>query len=365
MSRAPTRADAAPEVDVDVDPAPRPIRVLFVLLPGSLALDWAGPAEALRVANQVLSAQGRQPCFELEFVGPVAEPTSSVGLRLAGVLPLPALRDAGAPCWVVLLGQPGAEIDVTPPATRAALHWLRGLRLQRGGTELLCVCAGSVLAAHAGLLSGVDATTHHHHLDELQRVAPDCRVQRNRVFVESGAVWTSAGVTTGIDLTLHRIAHACGEAIAARVAEQLVVALRRGPGDPELSPFLAHRAHLHAALHRVQNAVCQQPQRAWSVDAMARIACTSPRHLARLFAREAGVSPLQYLRRIRADAAEAALRAGASVARAAELAGFSSELQLRRALRSVRPDGATPSALRRVGGAVPAAAHRSTEEATR
>ena len=330
-----------------------PIRVLFVLLPGSLALDWAGPAEALRVANQVLRAQGRDDRFAVEFVGPLADPPSSVGLRLGGVQPLPDLRDACGPCWVVLLGQPGEVIDVTPSATRAALHWLRGLRLRRGGIELLCVCAGSVLAAHAGLLAGVDATTHHHHLDELQRIAPDCRVQRNRVFVESGAVWTSAGVTTGIDLTLHRVAETCGEAVAARVAEQLVVALRRGPADPELSPFLAHRAHLHAALHRVQNAVCQQPQRGWSVDEMARVACTSARHLTRLFAREAGVSPLQYLRRIRTDAAEAALRGGASVTRAAELAGFSSDLQLRRALHQLRADGTTPSALRRARGAVP------------
>ncbi len=358
MARRATGARAVGAADA----APAPvIRVLFVLLPGSLALDWAGPAEALRVANQVLCGLGRDARFDVEFVGPVADPPSSVGLRLGGVRPLPELGAASGPCWVVLLGQPGAEIDVTPAATRAALHWLRGLRLQRGRLELLCVCAGSVLAAHAGLLAGVDATTHHHHLDELQRAAPDCRVQRNRVFVESGAVWSSAGVTTGIDLTLHRIAEVCGEAVAAHVAEQLVVALRRGPADPELSPFLAHRAHLHAALHRVQNAVCQQPQRAWSVDAMARIACTSPRHLARLFAREAGVSPLQYLRRIRADAAEAALRAGASVARAAELAGFSSDLQLRRALHRFRADGTTPSALRRA----PAAATDSAEETTR
>ncbi len=326
-----------------------PIRVLFVLLPDSLALDWAGPAEALRSANTVLRSLGRAARFRLEFVGPQPTPRSSVGLQLSGVAPLPTLHD-DAPLWVVLLGQPGERIDVDAPATRATLHWLRGLRLRCGQRELLCVCAGSVLAAHAGLLDGCEATTHHHHLDELRAAAPGCQVLSNRVCVESGAVWSSAGVTTGIDLTLHRIARSCGETVAARVAESLAVALRRGPGDPELSPFLAHRAHLHPALHRVQDAICAQPTRDWTLRSMALVACTSPRHLGRLFTLEAGVSPLQYLRRIRLAAAEAALRAGASVSQAAEQAGFSSDTQLRRTLRRYA-DATTPSALRPRRGA--------------
>ncbi|MBV1733448.1 MAG: helix-turn-helix domain-containing protein, partial [Hydrogenophaga sp.] len=98
----------------------------------------------------------------------------------------------------------------------------------------------------------------------------------------------------------------------------------------ELSPFLRFRAHLHPAIHRVQDAIGQQPQADWSLQRMADVACTSPRHLARLFLTHAGIAPLAYLRSIRLDLADAALRSGHSVTLAAELAGFSSDTQLRR-----------------------------------
>lgn len=318
-----------------------PIRVAFVLLPGSLILDWAGPAEALRIANQCLLAIGQPAAFELRFVGPQAQAASSVGACVSGIEPLPdpANPSAAPPTWIVLLGQPGDTIDVRSPGVPDLLHWLRGLRLQPGRLELVTVCAGAVLAAHAGLLDGHRATTHHHHLDELRAAAPRCEVVANRVFVLDGAVSSSAGVTTGIDLFLHRIAAVCGPVLAARVAQNMVVALRRGPADPELSPFLRHRDHMHPAVHRVQDAVSQEPQQAWDVTRMAAVACTSPRHLTRLFIQHAGIAPMHYLRGIRLDLAEAALHAGRSVMQAAELAGFSSDTQLRRAWHQMGKGG--------------------------
>ena len=317
------------------------IDVYFVLLPDSLILDWAGPAEALRMANQALVAQGLAPRFALHFVSPYPSATSSVGVAVTGLERLPALPTT-TPCWVVLVGQPGQTITVDSDAARAVLHWLRGLRLASGQVELVTICAGAVLAAHAGLLAGRRATTHHQHLDELQRVEPRCDVVANRVFVEDGAVFSSAGVTTGIDLVLHRISTVCDPALAAQVAQTMVVALRRGPHDPELSPYLAYRNHMHPALHRVQDAVSQTPQGDWSVPGMAAVAHTSPRHLTRLFLEHAGVAPLQYLRRIRLAVAQAALQSGHNVTRAAEVAGFGSDTQLRRAWRQFAVAG-TPS----------------------
>lgn len=319
---------------------PAQIHVVFALLPGSLVLDWAGPAEALRIANQVLLAQGQPAHFALHFVSPSPQSATSVGVVLTGLAPLPATLPT--PAWVVLVGLPGQRIDVDHDDAHALLHWLRGLRLASGRLELVTVCAGAVLAAHAGLLAGRRATTHHQHLDELTAVEPRCDVVSNRVFVADGPLHSSAGVTTGIDLVLQRIADTCSPAVAAQVAQTMVVALRRGPHDPELSPFLHHRNHLHAALHRVQDAVGQQPQAAWNVPAMAQVAHTSPRHLTRLFLEHAGIAPLQYLRRIRLAAAEAALRAGHNVTQAAALAGFSSDTQLRRAWHHFGQPG-TPS----------------------
>lgn len=315
-----------------MDPQPRqhrPIRVVFVLLPGSLVLDWAGPAEALRIANQRLRALGQPERFAIEFASPRPTAMGSVGVALSGLAPLPAQWDG--PGWVVLVGLPGDTIAVNTPEAQDLLHWLRGQRFERGGLELVTICAGAVLAAHAGAFAGRRATTHHHHLGELRTVEPCCDVVANRVFVIDPPVYSSAGVTTGIDLVLHRIGELCGEALAAQVAQTMVVALRRGPQDPELSPFLAYRNHLHAALHRVQDAVSEQPQAEWSVPRMAEVAHTSARHLTRLFMEHAGVAPLAYLRRLRLAVAQLALASGASVTRAAEQSGFGSDTQLRRA----------------------------------
>lgn len=322
------------------------IHVHFVLLPGSLVLDWAGPAEVLRVANRCLQAQGQAALFELHFVGPEAQAVSSVGALVCGLEPLPDLSTSIAPTdvhWVVVVGQPGDQVDLSTPAMRAALHWLRGLRLHTGRVELLCVCAGAIIAAEAGLLTGRQATTHHQHLDELRQVDPRCQVQTNRVFVTDGPVCSSAGVTTGIDLFLHRVGGVCGPALAAAVAQTLVVALRRGPQDPELSPFLNHRHHLQPTVHRVQDAVSQAPRSDWTLPRLAEVACTSPRHLTRLFVAHAGIAPQQYVRQIRLAVAQSALRSGLNVGQAADLAGFSSDTQLRRAWHQAGLMG-TPSA---------------------
>lgn len=308
-----------------------PIRVVFVLLPDSLVLDWAGPAEALRIANQLLRASGRAERFVIEFASPTARARGSVGITLAGLAPLPTRWNG--PAWVVLVGMPGRTIATDNPQAQALIRWLRHLHFEAGRLDLVTVCAGSVLAAHAGALAGRRATTHHHHLDELRQVEPRCEVVANRVFVLDPPVYSSAGVTTGIDLVLHRIGDICGEALAAQVAQTMVVALRRGPNDPELSPFLAYRNHLHAALHRVQDAVSEQPQADWNVPRMADVAHTSARHLTRLFVEHAGVAPLAYLRRLRLASAQLALQSGANVTRAAELSGFGSDTQLRRAWR--------------------------------
>jgi transcriptional regulator GlxA family with amidase domain len=312
-----------------------PIKVHFLLLPDSLILDWAGPAEALRIANQALCARQMPHAFELHFVSPLSETISSVGARISALEPMPDLGGTAYPHWVVLLGQPGTTLDLSSPAHRQALHWLQGLRLEPGRVELVCICAGAVLAAHAGLLASRRATTHHQHLDELRHSAPRCEVIQNRVFVLDSPVFTSAGVTTGIDLTLHRIASVCGPALAAQVAQTLVVALRRGPHDPELSPFLQYRHHMHAAVHRVQDAVSQAPQDDWDLQRMAEVAHTSTRHLARLFAAHAAISPLDYLRRIRLAAATAGLQSGLNVTQAAAMAGFSSDTQMRRAWKDL------------------------------
>jgi transcriptional regulator GlxA family with amidase domain len=308
------------------------IDLLFVMLPHSCALDWAGPAEAFRLANQTLERQGQPHAFKLRFIGSQAATTSSVGAQLTGIEPLPAQLPAQA--WVILLGAPDEHVSLKGGAVRDLTHWLRSISADlHAPRRLITVCAGALFAAQAGLLTHAQVTTHHLELDALRELDPQCHVLPNRVFVADDArsIYSSAGITTGIDLAVYLIAQVCGEAIAARVAQVMVMPLRRGLGDPEISVFLSSRAHLHPALHRVQDAVLSAPTQNWNVERMAQVACTSTRHLSRLFEEHTGMSPLHFVRGIRVELAAKALQAGKSVAQAVEISGFNSDLQLRRA----------------------------------
>lgn len=334
-------------------PCPPPVHaLLFVLLPATLLLDLAGPAESFRLANQHLVRRGRPAAYGLHFVGPEAATPSSVGLVFSGLAPLPDALPASA--RVVLMGQTGQRFAdgsaMGGAAWVATRDWLgRQLapRLRDPGPPcLLTVCSGALLAADAGLLAHRRCTTHHELLADLQRLAPTADVVGNRVFVIDGPVASSAGVTAGVDLALQVIADDCGDDIAAAVAQDMVVYLRRGPQDPQLSPLLQHRNHLHPAVHRVQDAVGADTQSPWPLPALARVAHVTERHLRRLFAEHAGVSPLHYVERIRVEHARRALQRGASVAHAAEVAGFASSLQLRRAW--ARQVGGTPVGARQV-----------------
>jgi transcriptional regulator GlxA family with amidase domain len=311
-----------------------PIDVLFVIPPHSLLLDIAGPAEAFRLANLHRQARGQPARFRLRFAGPLAAADTSVGLGIASLELLPG--ELASPTWIVLVGQPTAHLHSVTPALSATLRWLtRVLRpaVAAPGSPhtVLAICSGTLLLARAGLLGDRSCTTHHELLPQLRRLAPGANVISNRVFVVDGPFASSAGITAGIDLALHRIAEECGEALAATVAKDMVVYLRRSPQDPELSPFLLHRRHLHPAVHRVQDAIIREPERNWDMRTLAAIGHAAERHLLRLFIEHAGVSPLDYLRLIRLERARQSLRCGASVTGAAESSGFRSGLQLRRA----------------------------------
>ena len=310
--------------------------VVFVLLPNVVLLDVAGPADAFRNAASLVPGS-----YTLRFVAPRASLPSAGGLSLACLEPLPERLAPGS--LLVLTGIGGPGINPEEPATRDVIEWLR-----RGVARealLLCVCAGSVLAGRAGLLAGRECTTHHAHIEELRRVEPRARVLDNRIFVEDGTVFTSAGVTAGLDLALHVIGQQHGARVAADVARDLVVYLRRAGSDPALSPWVMHRNHLHPAVHRVQDAVARDPASRWSSAQLSAVACTSARNLARLFAEHAHCSPLDYVQLIRfAFAKQLVTGSRLDLERVASRAGFRSAQHLRRVWS--RWESRPPSAFR-------------------
>jgi len=323
--------------------ARRRIPVLVVLPPRTLLLDLAGPLEVLRVAG---AAQDRVS-FDVAYAAPEVVTRSSVGLELSGAGPLPDVVEDGA---VVLL--PGSSTrtlgaprdgEADSRAEAAIVAWLR-TTVQPGHT-LVTVCEGALLAGRAGLLDGYACTTHHASCAKLAAAAPRARVLENRLFVEDRDRFSSAGVTAGVDLMLHLVTLWAGPVAALAAARTLVVYMRHGANDPQISPWLEGRSHLHPAVHRAQDAIAADPTRDWSLTELGRVAGASARNLSRLFMAHAGMTVTDAVNRGRvALARDLVQQTDLGMERVAERAGFGSARHMRRVWRQFH--SMAPSELR-------------------
>lgn len=307
--------------------AATPLHIYLVLTPNVLMLDYAGPAEALRMARDMGAPIALHAC------GPQGDIPTSLNTGLTGLEALPSALPERS--LVLVVGNSNEAVDYATDAARAVVHWLQALP---PGTRLASICSGALLLAQAGCLDGRHCTTHHTLIADLQALAPRAQVVSDRIFVDDGEVLTSAGITTGIDLALYLIEQEAGAELAARVARRLVMYQRRGTHDPQVSPWLAHRNHMHPAVHRAQDAVAREPQRNWTLAELADVACVSPRHLTRLFAQHAGISVVVYQQQLRiARAKQLLAQHGWPVERVAEACGFASARDLRRVWRKYEP----------------------------
>ena len=295
--------------------------VYFVTLPGVMALDLAGPAEALRLAGQ----------FTLHYIGPQPEVVMSTGLTVSHLQPLPESLPKGS--ILIMPGVAESAENFASPVAQIACDWLHQQKsaIEAGSLTLVCICSGSLLAGKAGLLDGYQCTTHHDVIERLRQQVPAAQVKDNRIFVEDRFVLTSAGISAGIDLALHLIATHSGPQAALDVAREMVVYFRRAGDDPQLSPWLRYRNHLHPAVHRAQNLMAAEPESPWQVEDVAARAHISSRHLTRLFRQHQGISVRDYHEQLRIAVAQQRLQQGAGIEKAALAAGFSSARQLRRA----------------------------------
>ena len=311
------------------------IPLYVVVPPRVLMLDIAGPVEAVRRANDEQDAVR----FEVVHVAPRARMMSSIGLAIAELAPLPAELPDDA---MILVGGSVTALTLRADAAgarddqdeQAIVTWLA--RTVRDSHTLITICSGALFAGRAGLLDGYPCTTHHSCCAELAQIAPRARVLDDRLYVEAGAGrrLSSAGITAGIDLMLHVLAQRIGQAPTVAIARYLVVYLRRDGSEPQLSPWLDGRNHLHPAIHKVQDAIAADPRKAWPSALLAKLAATSVRNLSRLFRAHAGMSLPDYRNRLRvALAHELLAQTQLDIERVAERAGFSSARQLRRAWR--------------------------------
>ncbi len=314
---------------------PRRIPVIVVVPPRLLLLDIAGPLEVLRQANRVQDAVR----FEVVYVGPQSTLQTSIGVTLSAIEPLPKKLAAGS--WVVLAGDVEQVMQCagkTDPgkspsdarAEEAIVSWLK--TAIRPDHKLISICTGALTLAKAGLLDGYACTTHYLSYEELAEIAPKARILENRLYVVDGERYSSAGITAGIDLMLHLVHESTDQSCALAVARYLLVYLRRSGSDPQLSPWLEGRNHIHPAVHRAQDAIAADLTKSWSLAALAHVAGASDRHLSRLFHEHVGMSIPDYRNRLRVAYAQELLReTRIDMERVAEQSGFNSTRQLRRA----------------------------------
>jgi transcriptional regulator GlxA family with amidase domain len=305
-----------------------------VILPQVEILDLAGPLQALHEANR-----GRER-YRIRLCGTSRRIESAQGVTLSDLDPLPA--DAGDALVIV----PGMPYAATLKIDRAVTRWLA--KAARGGAQIASVCTGAFALGEAGLLDGRRCTTHWSRTTELARRYPKARVLVDRLFV-SDEVITSAGIASGIDMTLALIEQADGPLVAAEIAREMVVYLRRDGAQEQRSVYLDFRTHLHPGVHRVQDWLVRNPERRTSIEELSTLAGMSARNLTRTFRRATGVSINAFATRVRLELARTLLHdPGLTVEAVANRCGFATARQFRRVWReefggTPRSDGPRPS----------------------
>ncbi|MGV9315919.1 GlxA family transcriptional regulator [Streptomyces sp. NPDC003691] len=308
--------------------------VLAVLYDGVQSLDLTGPVEVFAGAGW---AVGHPSVYPLRTASPGGRPVrTSSGLTL---LPDTALETAPVPHTLLVPG--GADGDNCPPDV---VGWLRehGPKAER----LVSVCSGSFLLAAAGLLDGHRATTHWALCDDFARRHPEVEVESEPIFVRDGRISTSAGVTSGIDLALALVEEDHGRDAALVVARHLVVFLRRPGNQAQFSAPLSAQTARREPLREVQRWIAENPGRDLSVDSLAARARLSPRHFARAFRADTGVTPGRYVERIRLEHARRLLEETTDgVEEVSRACGYGTPEAMRRAF--VRGLGTAPAEYRR------------------
>jgi transcriptional regulator GlxA family with amidase domain len=306
--------------------------VLVVLFDDVQSLDVTGPLEVFAGAEKHTPGTYRLSTASLDG----ACVRSSSGLTL---VPDQALADAPDPHTLLVPGGRG-----TRSPDRRLTGWLRehGPRAER----LVSVCTGAILLAEAGLLDGRRATTHWAYCDRLARDHPAVEVDPEPIYVRDGHVSTSAGVTSGIDLALALVEEDLGRDAALTVARHLVVFLRRPGNQAQFSVQLAAQTARREPLRDVQQWITEHPADDLTVESLAARARLSPRHVARAFRAETGMTPGRYVDRVRLEHARRLLEdTGDGVEEISRASGYGTPEAMRRAF--VKSLGAAPAEYRR------------------
>jgi transcriptional regulator GlxA family with amidase domain len=270
--------------------------VWFLIAPRIGVLNVAGPWEVLGHANDVL---GRE-AYRLEAVGVnAAEARTRYGLLLGGLRPLPARCDR-LPDIAIVAGM--SPLDPVPADHAPLVPWLR--RHHKRIPTIVSICTGAFALGAAGILDGRRATTHWLHVSGLRARFPEAHVVDEGIYVKDGGVWTSAGVTAGIDLTLALVEEHHGHAVAMQVAKRMVLFLRRSGNQAQFSQALRRQEKEPPKLRDISTFVIEHIDEPLPVERIAAGIGMSPRTLSRFCREHLDESPAELVRRFRVDEAK-------------------------------------------------------------
>jgi len=270
------------------------MKVAIVIFDGVQALDVAGPMDVFAEANTFLPEHQR---YQVSLVGYQAGTvTCSNGMQVTAPYGYADFDTA----FDLLLVAGGPQLPNARPRSEF-LKWLQDQA--RGATRFGSVCTGAFTLAHAGLLDGKEVTTHWADAGRLADEFPLARVLPDRIFIRDGRLFTSAGVTAGIDLCLSLVADDWGHELAVRVAKRLVVYIQREGGQSQYSPYVGVRKEHDPIVGKVLRYVTEHITDALSIEQLASAVSVSRRTFSRLFAKYAKVTPSAFVEQVRVDSA--------------------------------------------------------------
>jgi transcriptional regulator GlxA family with amidase domain len=300
-------------------------RIVFTVYEGVSLLDLSGPLEAFRVADAFSPPHGRRPKYECVVVSSRGGRVMTAnGVELNTKSARSAAKDP-----IDTLVVPGAFLVDDVTRDRTLVQWIA--RTAPGCRRVCSVCVGSFLLAEAGILDGRRATTHWMHAPMLASRYPAVTVEPDAIFIRDGRVWSSAGVTSGIDLALALIEQDADRKVAMDVARMLVVYLKRAGGQSQYSALLAAQAQSDSdVFSELERWIAEHPKSDLRVEALAKRVHMSSRNFARLYSKMRGRTPAKAVEAIRIDAARRQLEETTDrIATIAERCGFNDEEQMR------------------------------------
>lgn len=305
-----------------------PRRIAMLAFPNAQILDVTGPLEVFSRTSRWLCDHGKRsdPAYHVEIIGLTRGLfATSSGLRLYAESGIGDV-DRGIDT-LMIAGGLGVE------AYRSNEELLGWIRRQSGCVRRLAsICTGAFLMAEAGLLKGCRATTHWNHCSDFARDFPDIQVEPDTIFVREGSIYTSGGVTAGMDLALAMVEEDFGRDVALAAARELVMFLKRPGGQSQFSAQLSVQFAEQETLRNLQAYVLDHPNEDLTIASLARRAAMSPRNFARVFADEVGTTPGRYVQSVRIETARRLLEETSdSIEAVCEQSGFGTPETLRRA----------------------------------